>query len=387
LKIVVLGGAGKVAPGANVFLNEQKDVEELIIADYNLEAAKKVAGTLGEKAKAEFADFNDHQNLLNVFKDADAILNSTVYYSNLKVMKACLEVGSHYVDLGGLFYMAQKQAKLDKDFRKEDLTAIIGMGSAPGIVNVMARYACERLDSVDYIHIRDGIVNFTKTTAPIRAPYSVDTLLDEFTMNAKRFQNGEWVDVPPFSEGELVDYPGPVGPQMSYDTLHTEVWTLPISFRDKGVKEVSFKLGLPKDFEEKFRFLVALGFGQKEPIKVGDVEISPREFLKALLDRFPQENVKPDDHKVLRVDVGGQKDGEELKYRLQSVIHPSKRFPLSCQELSVGGPGGMAAWLVARGDIQERGVLPPERCIQPEPFFKLLREWEMPVEVQITRKL
>jgi len=312
MKIAVLGGAGRMAPGGNRFLVEQEDVEQVIIADLDLEKARRVAKSLGEKAIAKRADFNDHRSLVELLRDVDAVLNSTVYYSNLKVMRACLEAGTHYVDLGGLFHMAKEQFKLDREFREADLTAISGLGSAPGIVNIMARYAADRLDKIEYIRIRDGIVNFTPTKVPLKVPYALDTLLDEFTVPAQIFEDGKFKEVPPFSGEEEVDYPEPVGRQKSYYTLHTEVYTLPLSFKDKGVREVNFKLALPRELEWKMRFLVDLGFGSKEPIMFGKASLSPREVLNGLLARFTQdehEQVEPDDHKVLRVDVKGERDG------------------------------------------------------------------------------
>lgn len=384
MKIVVLGGAGRMAPAGNRFLVEQEDVNEVVIADKNLEKAKRAASELkSSKTKAEYADFMDHSLLVNLLEDTDVVLNSTVYYSNLKVMKACLDSGTHYVDLGGLFHVAKKQLKMTKEFKDAGLTAVNGMGSAPGIVNLMSRYAVDHLDSVEHVKVRDGIVNFTKTTAPLRAPYALDTLLDEFTKPAQIFENGEFKEVPPFpfSEGEEVDYPEPVGTQQSYPTLHTEVYTLPNSFKDKGVKEVNFKLALPTSFEEKLKLLVELGFGEKDPIEVGEVKVSPREVLDTLLSRFEEEKSEPDDHKVLRVDVSGEKGGEKYEYRLESVIHPMKKFNLSTGTLSMGGPGAMAAWMIARGDITKRGVYPPEKCIDPEYFFQVMGEWAMPVYV------
>lgn len=60
---------------------------------------------------------------------------------------------------------------------------------------------------------------------------------------------------------------------------------------------MTFKLALPKAFEEKLKFLVALGFGDKEAIQVKGDFIVPRDFLLAVTDRLPKPTVKADDHK------------------------------------------------------------------------------------------
>jgi len=388
MEIVVLGGAGKMAHGANRYLVEQSDISKVVIADYDLKNAEKTVKKLNsKKATAEFADFNDHSSLVRVLKDADAVLNSTVYYSNLKVMKAALETGTHYVDLGGLFHTAKKQFELNDEFEKAGITGVVGLGSAPGIVNVMARYAVDQLDKVEYIRIRDGIVNFVKTKAPLTPPYAIDTILDEFTMDAPVFENGEFKEVPPFSGGEVVDYPEPVGKCVSYNTIHTEVWTLSNSFKNKGVKEVNFKLALPKAFEEKMRFLVSLGFGSKEPIKAKDIKVAPRDILIALLSRFPKEDVEPDDHKVLRVEVKGEKNSETLEIIVEVIIHPNKKYHLSAGTLSVGGPGAIVARILAGRSIKQRGVFPPEKCVDPIFFFKELAKWDMRVYSIVKRSV
>ena len=89
-------------------------------------------------------------------------------------------------------------------------------------------------------------------------------------MNPYIFENGEWKEVRPFSGQEEIDFPPPVGTQTVYCTLHSEEATIPATFKSKGLKNMTFKLALPKAFDEKLRFLVALGLGSKEPVQMGD---------------------------------------------------------------------------------------------------------------------
>lgn len=381
MKIVVLGAGGNTSPGANRYLAENDDVNEVVLADIDTEEVERRARKLGDKAVSKYADVDDHGMLVDLFDDADAVVNATVFYFNLQVMKACLEAKTNYVDLGGLFHTAKKQLDWDDKFREAGITGIVGLGSAPGIVNVMARWAVDRLDTVRSINIRDGIVDFTERGVSFNAPYALDTLVDEFTTNAVVFEDGEFKEVPPFSGGEEVDYPEPVGTQTSYNTLHTEVYTLAKTFEDKGLKEVDFKLALPSEFERKLRFLIDLGFGKKDTIKVKEKEIKPVDVLKELVSELkePNEEIEPDDHKVLRVDVEGEKDDKVTQHRLESLISPMKKYGLSCGQLSVGGPAGIAAWMMSKGIIEKKGFMPPEQCIEPETFFEEMAKWDMQV--------
>jgi saccharopine dehydrogenase-like NADP-dependent oxidoreductase len=380
MNLVILGGAGKIAPASAAFLTRQNDIGQVVLADTNLEGAQSLANRLGKKAIAEFVDFNDHSSLVRIFKDADVVLNSTVYYSNLKVMEACLEAKTHYVDQGGLFHMAKKQAEKDKDFREAGLIALSGMGSAPGLVNIMARYGADRLDTIDHIRMRAGCVDLGESSAPLRAAYALDTIIDEFTIPSQVFEDGEWKEVPPLSGEEEITFPEPVGTMRCYYTLHTEVFQLPNSFREKQVREVNWKLGFPPDFMAKLKFLCDLGF-DKEELEVAGGKVSPRALLRNLVSGFEKESSEadPSDHEAYRVNVKGREDGKEIEYCVEFLVHPDEKLKLGAETLCTGVPAGWAAWLIARGDIVERGVLPPERCIDPEDCFRMMAGWGMPV--------
>jgi saccharopine dehydrogenase-like NADP-dependent oxidoreductase len=377
MKITVLGAAGKMAPGVIRDLAEAPEVKEIVLVD--LESTRTVleqrANEWGNnKATTIFADITDSESLRAAIRGSNALANCTIYYFNLQVMEACLAEGVHYVDMGGLFHVARKQMPLSDQWRAKHLTAVLGMGSAPGIVNVMSRYAVDRLDTVDSIHIRDGIVNRAKSDTPLAIPYALRTLLDEFIMNPYIFENGDWREVRPFSGAEEIDFPPPVGTQTVCCTLHSEEATIPATFKSKGLKQMTFKLALPKAFDEKLRFLVALGLGSKEPVQVGDAAVSPRDFLVAVTDRLPKSAAKPADHKVLRVDVGGEKDGQLREIRVEMICNPHTPWNMGTGPHSVGVPVGVTCRMLGSGIITRRGALPAEACVPPEPFFKLLAE-------------
>ncbi len=385
MRITVLGGAGAMARSAVLDLVESQEVKALILSDINLKAIEELKESLkSKKVSTTRVDITDHENLVRVVGGSDAVINGTVHYHNVEVMRACLEAKANYVDMGGLFHVSRKQMLLDDDFKRAGLTAILGMGSAPGIVNVMPRYAYDQLDTIEYVRIRDGIVNFTAVKGPLGIPYALETILDEFVMNPYIFENGEWMELKPFSRPEVVDFPEPVGTQTTFATLHTEVATIPVSFKDKGIYEVSFKLALPKEFEKKLRFLVDLGLGPKEPILVGSEKVIPREVILALARKLPRSKAKPDDHKVLRVDVKGKKRGEDLEYRLESVQHPYEKWNMRCGSFTVGFPVAVVAKILSSGQVEVKGAMGSERAIQPEGFFKALAKRGL--EVTVTRK-
>ncbi|SHE33454.1 Saccharopine dehydrogenase, NADP-dependent [Seinonella peptonophila] len=391
MKVAVIGGAGKVVWGAIRDFVEHPSVDELLLADLNLEAIEQRRQHLGsDKVKVERIDLNDHQALVRLLDAYDVCLNATSHHFNLKVMEACIESRTHYTDFGGLFHWALKQLEFHDRFKEAGITGIVGSGSAPGIVNVMARYGYDHLDQVHSIKILDGIVNFNAPEDSFIPPYAIETLIEEFVMNPYEFRDGKYVEMTPFSGQEEIDFPDPVGKQTVFNTIHSEVATMPLTFQDKGIQNVAFKLSLPKRFEERLRFLVNLGMGSKEPIQVRDQQVIPLQVLSQLVQKqsFTVPDGEHDDHKALRVEITGVKDGIESKYVLHSVLHPYKPWSdMSQGVFSVGFPAAVTTRLIGSEQIKEPGFFPTEAAIPPKIYFRELAQRGIVVQSQFTQTL
>ena len=390
MKVVVLGAAGNMAPGVIMDLAEGPEVRHITLVDWEWtrDILEERAARWGRgKARVKTANPDDPAQLQTVIRSSYVLANCMIYRYNLQVMEACLAEGVHYVDMGGLFHASRQQMGLSNRWREKDLTAVLGMGSAPGIVNVMSRLAADLLDTVESIHIRDGIVNFTRTESPFPTPYALDTILDEFSMTSFVLEDGKFKEVPPLYGAETVDFPEPVGTQTAYCTLHSEMASIPRIFSSKGLKNMTYKLALPKSFEEKMRFLIALGLGGTEPLKVGTTPVIPREFLTSAAKSLPKVDGPQDDHRILRVDVVGAKDRIQKKIRVEMSCHPYHPWEMSSAVHSVGMPVGVTCRLLGSGVITNRGALPPEACIPPHPFFQELAQRGLPATVTVTHSV
>ena len=83
MKVVVLGGAGKMGCISVQDLAGDERVSEVVIADRDLTQARIVAETLGSsKITIQAVDASDHGSLLSVLRGADVCVNATVYYFN-----------------------------------------------------------------------------------------------------------------------------------------------------------------------------------------------------------------------------------------------------------------------------------------------------------------
>lgn len=389
MRITVLGGAGKMGCIAVQDLVKDQRVDEVLIADLNLDQARIVADYLDSpKLSLQAMDISDQDALVELLKTSDVCLNATVYYMNLAVMEACLRAGVHYTDMGGLFHTTRKQLELHDRFVQAGISAVLGMGSAPGIPNVQARYAADRLDTIESIRIYDGIKP-PDSDDPLFT-YAVPTIIDELTLEPMVFRDGKFIARKPLSEFEDYWFTPPIGLLPMHLSLHSEVATLPLTFKDKGVKECFFKInywGMSKAVVEKIRVLADFGFSSREPVVVNGQKVIPRQLMVTLLSGYvpsiteflePPQKHPPDWVKEIVTEVKGRVNGEDVVYRLGTLTVKGS--------LPTGvAPAVTALWL-AQGRLPA-GVYPPEAVIDPIPFFKELEDREIPTQVTFTEWL
>jgi saccharopine dehydrogenase-like NADP-dependent oxidoreductase len=242
--IAVLGAAGTIGRNVARFLEE-----------WSAPVRRRDVRLSGE----EHVDASDEASLGAALDGATVCVNCLDYRLNLAVMEGSLAAGAHYVDLGGLFHETLRQLELDGRFREAGLTAILGMGSAPGKTNLLTRAAAARLgDDPDRLEIWAVTRDPAAAGHPFPAPYSVRTLLDELRMQPMVVHDGKTVPVDPLSGEAERDFPDPVGRAKGIFTLHSEIATLPSAF--PSLREASFRLCLSPGLLEK---LLALRDGEE----------------------------------------------------------------------------------------------------------------------------
>ena len=369
----MLGGAG--AMGRATVFELTRSGFRVLLLDADLGAAQRVARRYGGgRAVAETADARDPKALGARLEGFAAVINAGPYVFNLTVMEAALRARCHYLDLGGLFHTTRQQLLLDAEFRKAGLLAVLGMGSAPGIMNVMARAGADPLKRVRAIKVYNGGADFTRYKAPVAFGFSPATVLDEFTMKPMVFENGRFRATEPLSGGE--DFLFDLGFQKVHRSLHSEVATLPLSYRSKGIRECFFKIAYDPVLIERLKLLIDLGLTDRKP---GPRGIAPRDLLLDAFKRLPPPPDVIDDRDGLAVVIEGEDRGGAVTIRYDMTATPQRRPPLSAVARDTGFPPAIVTRLLLDGRIRERGVLPPERCVPVEPFFQALAERGMRV--------
>jgi saccharopine dehydrogenase-like NADP-dependent oxidoreductase len=386
MKIVVLGGAGMMGCIAVQDLARTEKVHQVVIADLNQPRAQQVADIINSpKVSISHVDLRNRESLVQLLRGADCCLNATVYYTNLHVMDACLEAGVHYTDLGGLFHTTLKQLQLHDQFEARGLSAVLCMGSAPGIPNVQSRYAADRLDTIEYVRIYDGI----KPPPPdqVTFGYAVPTIIDELTQAPMIYRDGEFIACEPLSDFEDYWFTQPIGLLPMHLSLHSEVATIPNSFKHKGIRECFFKInywGMAPEAVEKVKVLTDFGFASDEPVQVGEIAVAPRDLMVNLMSGYvpplatfldPPPDEPSNWAKEIVTEVKGTSDGRTLTYRLGTLTVKGA--------LPTGVAPSIAAQWLADGRV-EPGVYPPEIALEPESFFKELEARGILTKVTVT---
>jgi len=362
MRVLVLGGAGAVCNETTRDLAQYSDFDEIVVADSNLESANALIEEINTpKLETVFFDADDYDSMLKLFPGFDVVVNGLPWKYDLIVTKACVEVGVNGLDVS----TEEEQWDFDATAKEKDIIFIPGVGATPGITNVMARHAADQMDEVDEIQI-----NFAAFRCPAPAPGLLITFLYEFhprTEERVYYQDGEFVWVGPFEGIKTVNFHGPIGEQEVCYIPHDETWTMPKSL---GAKAVSVRGCFPPHAMRLAKAMFESGLYSEEPISVKGVETSAFEVIHEILLQLPETKETPLWAYGLVVDVIGKKDGEDIK-----ITHWNQHPPMeewggkAAYYKNIALPLSIGAQMIARGDIEARGVLPPESVINPKIFF------------------
>ncbi len=377
------GGMGKIIVKDLFETTGKKDT--IIVAGRNLHAARDVARRFrSSRVTARYADVTKHETLVPAFRSVDVVIHAVHHEYNVAVMKACLAAGCHYTDLGGLYHWVRPQLKLNNDFKKKKLTAIISMGAAPGITDVMARYAADLLETVETVDIRVGSMDKTRVIrpSPFSSSYSIDTILQECSYPSAVLAQGKIKFVEPMSGRVPYQFPLPVGVRKPMYTIHSELATIPRALRSKGIRNCSFKIAFDDDFVVKVGFLKALGFLSEKPVRVNGHPISPKKMLLALLKRLPAPVYgKENAYEIIRVVAHGKKNNQNNQQKTITMDCHTTGMPLwnIGVDIDTGAPASIGAQMIACGTIAQSGVFVAGDAVPPELFFRELKKRNMRV--------
>lgn len=390
MKVLVLGGAGAMAEIIERDLLDS-GVDEIIIAGLNqqrLDARKKFLKAKNIRTEIlNAADPKLHEKIRKL--KPDALINATWYEFNVPVMSAAIKAGVHYLDLGGLYWKTKEQRGLHDKAKKAGVVCVLGMGSTPGIMNVLAEHGAQKFDRIKKIELRcaDALLKEPEQEDEelFVPPYSIKTVIDEVLMKPPVLRKGKIKYAKPLGEKISMEFPKPIGKVTGYYTIHSELATIPETYKDKGLQELDFAYAYDPELIQIITALKKIGMTKKEKIRVNDCEISPYDFLAEVDKRIPRPKVDEPDVEMLRADLWGTYKGKKLFVRVQSIAHYHKKWKKSAGSVETGVPASITAQWIAQGKIKTAGVWAPEEIIEPIPFFKELKKRNIDVVEQTNK--
>lgn len=397
---VLLVGVGGVGEAIAAIAKNRSWVEQIVLADYNLERSREVQARLNDKQRfpVEWVDASQQDQIeaLASKYQVDMIMNACDPIFNVPIFEAAYNYGCNYMDLA----MTLSEPHPEKPYElcgvklgdyqferaglweKKGLLALVGLGVEPGMANVFARYAQDYLfDEIDEIGVRDG-ANIEVRGYEFAPNFSIWTTIEECLNPPVIWEKKRgWFTTEPFSEPEIFEFPDGIGSIEVVNVEHEEVLLIP---RWVKCNRVTFKYGLGDQFIDVLKTLRMLGLDNKEPIKVKDVMVAPRDVVAACLPDPAHMGDLMSGKTCAGTWVKGVKDGKQRQVYLYQVADNEECMKTwGCQAVVAQTAFNVViGWdLLVHGVWQGEGILGPE-AFDPLPFMNKMAEYGFPYGIK-----
>ena len=367
-------GSGLMGPAAAFNAMSDPDVSGVTLCGNDrrqLDAARaKLKGMEGgAKLSTVALDLNDQQAATRLLADIDAIVGALPWGAVSLGIRAAVAAGIPLVDLA-----RPREAELPALRREVEAAGglvVLGCGVEPGLTEIMARYLADKLDQVDELHIKcGGIPEHPAPPLGYKIVFGGRKLpLSE--EDAHVVEDGELKLVPRYSGVERVSFPG-VG---ECEAWHEGVmpWLMDLEAL-KGLKLGTQKTIRWPGYAAKVTVLKELGLLSEEPVEVDGVSVAPKQLVDAVL--YPRVKLGEGERDItlFRVEARGKKGGVSRRLKVEMVDRYDETLGFTSMARTTAFTGAIVARMLARGDVQARGLLTPEQVITGPLLDRLLAE-------------
>lgn len=393
---ILLVGAGGVGSAFCAIAKRRDFFENIVVSDYDEAKAREAAEAVKDpRFSSTQVDAGSADAVAALIREhrITHVMNAVDPRFTMPIFDGALAGGADYLDMAMSLSQRHPEkpyeltgVKLgDEQFEAEPAwiaagrLALVGLGVEPGLANVFARYASDFLfGEIDELGVRDG-ANLAVEGFDFAPSFSIWTTIEECLNPPVIWEKDKgWFTTAPFSEPEVFDFPDGIGPVECVNVEHEEVLLMP---RWIDCKRVTFKYGLGDEFIDVLKVLHKLGLDRTEKVKVGGVEVSPRDVVAACLPNpatlGPQ--MKGKTCAGLWV-TGKDKDGNPRSTYLYHVVDNEwsmAEYGHQCVVWQTAVNPVVALELLANGTWSGVGVLGPE-CFDSVPFLELLTAYGSP---------
>lgn len=340
-----------------------------------LELARNRAARVSANAiETVVVDLGDPASVTRLASGYDIVLGALSSKIGLQTLRAVIEAGKNYCDIS---FMAEDALALSDFAKQRGVTAVVDMGVAPGMSNLLAGYATKSLTPCENIEIYvGGLPKERRWPFQYKAGFSPADVIEEYTRPSRIVEHGKVVVRAALSEPELLDFPG--------------VGTLE-AFNTDGLRSIATTLKVPSMKEKTLRYpghidlmraLRETGLFEEKAIEVpcatgnGMAQVRPLDVISKLM--FPMwtyEEGEPD-LTVMRVLADGVKGGKRVRlvWDVLDELDPKTKFTSMARTTAF--PCTIMARLIAAGKVAAKGVLAPEQIADEWVVRHLFKELE-----------
>ncbi len=378
-------GAGRQGCAAGYDMARWGDASEVIVADLQFETAQRAARRINTLLGREIAyplemDVRNEIAVRSALAGKTACLSAVPYFYNLPLTKLAVEANVNYCDLGGNTDIARQQHQLDNEARVRGVSVIPNCGQVPGMGTTLIVYAMGLLNEVLDVYMWDGgLPQHPKPPFNYLLTFHIAGLTNEYAEAAVFLRDWKITQVEPITEVETVEFPPPIGKLEAFVTgggLDTMPWT----FEGKLRTLQNLTLRYPGHYE-KLRAYYELGLWELKPIRVGNVEVVPRDVFHALFEPKVADPTQKD-LIIIRVRAVGKKDNKAAEAWVEVIDYFDEQTGFTAMERGTGWSAAIVAEMMARGETP-RGAGGVEKMVPAAPFVQALAKRGIEVKSEI----
>ena len=392
---ILLVGAGGVGAAAVAIASRRDFFEHFVVADYDLAKAQTAIKDAGDRFAATQIDARNPDAVEALCREhrITHVFNAVDPRFVMPIFEGAYAAGADYLDMAMSLSrphptnphsetgvkLGDEQFAVAGAWEAAGRLALCGIGVEPGLSDIFARYAADHFFSeIDECGVRDGS-NLTVEGYEFAPSFSIWTTIEECLNPPVVYEKDRgWFTTEPFSEPEVFDFPDGIGPVECVNVEHEEVLLIP---RWVDARRVTFKYGLGNEFIEVLRTLHKLGLDSTTPVRVGSVEVSPRDVVAACLPDPAGLGDRMKGKTCAGTWVTGTgKDGQPRSTYLYHVVDNEwtmKEYGHQAVVWQTAINPVVALELLATGKWSGAGVLGPE-AFDPTPFLDLLTAYGSP---------
>jgi len=369
MKILAIG-AGGMGEAAAVTAASFDEIQELIVADINLENAQRVASLCHGKATAARVDVTRRDDLLTLMRQVDATMNCVgpFFRFGVPILDAAIAAKCHYFDICDDPEPTLEMLRMTDRASAAGITAVVAGGASPGVTNLLARTVHESLDTVDELITAWGTESPDDTDDDIAFSMAIVHWMQQISGTILEWRDHQLQHVRPLRE-ESFHYPAR-GDRTVWTVGHPEPICLSRTY--PGLTNSYCVMVMP------WLHLKVLERLQRA-IDAGELS----------LDQAARELVETVQRKswyggILKA-VSHWFDGADLPQFFalaKGTRHGQPATSAACLRAcpaemaeATGIPLALTARLFAQGKITAKGVHPPEAVIDPREFFDLFHPY------------